>query len=97
METLNIKDMMKNKHLSKAIAKQCLNEFKKQIKYKCLKYGIEFVEADLWYPSSKKCSECGNIKKTLKISERVFQFTCGFEVDRDLNAAINLARYQLAN
>jgi putative transposase len=61
METLNIKGMMKNKHLSKAIAKQGLYEFKRQIEYKCEFYGIEFVEADKWCPSSKICSECGAV------------------------------------
>ena len=65
METLNIKGMMKNRHLSKAIAEQCLYEFKRQIQYKCKKYGIEFVEADKWFPSSKTCSCCGAIKKDL--------------------------------
>ncbi|MEV2909260.1 transposase [Paenibacillus larvae] len=97
METLNIKGMMKNKHLSMAIAKQCLHEFKKQIQYKCTKYGIEFVEADMWYPSSKTCSSCGNVQKNLKLSERVYKCTCGLELDRDLNASINLSRYKLAN
>lgn len=93
METLNIKGMMKNKHLSKSIAKQCLYEFKRQIKYKCEKYGIAFVEADTWFPSSKTCSNCGNIKKDLKLSDRVFKCECGFTLDRDLNASINLANY----
>lgn len=93
METLNIKGMMKNRHLSKAIAKQCLYEFKRQIQYKCQKYGIAFVEADKWYPSSKTCSCCGTIKKDLKLSDRVFKCQCGFTLDRDLNASINLANY----
>jgi putative transposase len=97
METLNIKGMMKNKHLSKAIAKQCLHEFKRQIQYKCKKYGIEFVEADKWYPSSKVCSSCGNIKKDLKLSDRLYKCTCGHVMDRDLNASINLEHYPLAN
>ncbi|MFF3024516.1 RNA-guided endonuclease InsQ/TnpB family protein [Gottfriedia sp. NPDC057948] len=95
METLNIKGMMKNKHLSKAIAKQCLCKFKRQIQYKCEKYGIEFVEADKWYPSSKTCSSCGNLKKNLKLSDRIFKCECGHEIDRDFNAAINLSRYKL--
>ena len=96
METLNIKGMMKNKCLSKAIAKQCLYEFKRQIEYKCKKYGIKFIEADKWYPSSKMCSSCGNIKKDLKLSDRVYKCTCGQEIDRDLNASINLSQYELA-
>ena len=93
METLNIKGMMKNKHLSKTIAQQGLYEFKRQIQYKCKKYGIAFVEADKWFPSSKTCSCCGVIKKDLKLSDRVFKCKCGFTLDRDLNAAINLANY----
>ncbi|PEF60537.1 RNA-guided endonuclease InsQ/TnpB family protein [Bacillus cereus] len=97
METLNIKGMMKNKHLSKAIAKQCLYEFKRQIQYKCKKYGIEFIEADKWYPSSKMCSSCGRIKKDLKLSDRIYKCTCSHVIDRDLNAAINLSRYELVN
>ncbi len=93
MEDLNIKGMMKNKYLSKAIAKQSLYEFKRQVKYKCEKYGIAFVEADRFFPSSKKCSCCGLIKKDLKLKDRVFNCSCGFTLDRDLNASINLANY----
>ena len=96
METLNIKGMMKNRHLSKVIAEQCLYEFKRQIQYKCKKYGIEFVEADKWFPSSKTCSCCGAIKKDLKLKDRVYQCSCGLKIDRDLNASINLSRYKLA-
>lgn len=95
VETLNIKGMMKNKHLSKAIAQQGLYEFKRQLSYKCEKYKIEFVEADKWYPSSKTCSNCGLIKQDLKLSDRVYECHCGFKLDRDLNAAINLANYQI--
>lgn len=95
METLNIKGMMKNRHLSKAIVQQGLYEFKRQIQYKCKKYGIEFVEADKWFPSSKTCSCCGQIKSDLKLKDRVFVCQCGFTMDRDLNAAINLANYQI--
>lgn len=95
METLNIKNIMKNKHLSKAISEQGLYEFKRQIKYKCKKYGIEFVEADKWYPSSKKCSCCGNIKKDLKLKDRIYKCSCGLKIDRDLNASINLANYSI--
>lgn len=95
MEHLNVKGMMKNKHLAKAIAKQKLYEFKRQIKYKCKKYGIEFVEADKWFPSSKTCSCCGKINKDLKLKDRVFACSCGLKLDRDLNASINLANYQI--
>jgi len=96
METLNIKGMMKNKHLSKAIAKQCLYEFKKQMQYKCEFNGIKFVEADKWYPSSKTCSECGHIKPNLSLSVRTYICDkCGCVIDRDYNASINLSRYEL--
>lgn len=95
METLNIQGMMKNRHLSKSIAKQCLYEFKRQVQYKSAFYGIEFVEADKWFPSSKTCSQCGNIKQKLSLSERTYQCDCcGFTIDRDLNASINLSMYQ---
>lgn len=97
MEDLNVSGMMKNKHLSKAIAQQGLYEFRRQIQYKCEKYGIEFIEADRWYPSSKTCSSCGSIKKDLKLSDRKYICHCGFELDRDLNASINLSRYQFSN
>ena len=84
METLNVKGMMKNCHLSKAIAEQCLYDFKVKMQYKCEKYGIEFVEADKWYPSSKTCSKCGAIKKDLKLKDRIYKCNCGLSIDRDL-------------
>ena len=97
METLNVKGMMKNRHLSKAIAKQGFFEFKTMIQYKAEKYGIEFVEADKWYPSSKTCSVCGHIKPKLSLSEREFVCECcGSVIDRDKNASINLSRYKVA-
>ena len=95
MEDLNVKGMMKNKHLVKSIAEQCFYEFKRQMKYKCERLGILFIEADRWYPSSKTCSHCGKIKKDLKLSDRTFHCECGFTLDRDLNASINLANYQI--
>lgn len=94
METLNIKGMMKNKHLSKAIAQQGLYEFKRQLEYKCEFYSIEFVEADKWFTSSKTCSECGHIKAKLSLSERTYICgECGAVLDRDFNASMNLSRY----
>lgn len=95
METLNVKGMMKNRYLSKAVAQQGFFEFKAMIKYKAEKYGIEFVEADKWFPSSKLCSCCGNIKKDLKLSDRVYRCECGNSIDRDFQASINLSRYEL--
>lgn len=94
MEDLNVKGMMKNKHLSKAIAKQKFYEFKRQISYKAEMYGIKVIEANRFYASSKTCSHCGHIKKDLKLSDRTYScFECGTTIDRDLNAAINLANY----
>ena len=95
IEDLNVSGMMKNKHLSKAIAQQKLHEFRRQLEYKTKKYGIELVIADRWYPSSKMCSCCGNIKSDLKLKDRVFKCDCGFVADRDYNASINLANYQI--
>jgi len=94
MESLNISGMLKNKHLSKAIAECGLYKFKETIKYKAKIYKIEFVEADKWYPSSKTCSECGYVKPKLSLSERTFVCECCKTViDRDKNASINLSRY----
>lgn len=96
METLNIQGMMKNRHLSKALSNQKLCEFKRQIQYKCENYGIEFVEADRWFPSSKLCSGCGCKKVTLKLADRTYHCDeCGLVIDRDYNASLNLANYQI--
>ena len=92
MEDLNVKGMMKNRHLSKAIQQQKFKEFSRQMKYKCEKYGIEFMEVDRFFPSSKKCSSCDEIKKDLKLKDRVYTCKCGFKIDRDLNAALNLQK-----
>lgn len=97
IEDLNVKGMMKNKHLSKAIGQQGFNEIKNQLTYKCDDYGIELVVADRWYPSSQTCSKCGYIrigKERLKLKDRTFTCPeCGHTIDRDLNASINLAQY----
>jgi len=95
VETLNIKGMMKNRHLAKAIAQQKLYDFKLKLQYKCEKYGIELVEADKWFPSSRMCCSCGAIKNDLKLSDRVYKCHCGLVIDRDYNASINLSRYEL--
>ncbi len=97
MENLNISGMLKDKHLSASVAKQGFYEFKTMLKYKAEKYGIEFIEADKWYPSSKTCSECGYIKPKLSLSERTFVCECcGAVIDRDKNASINLSRYKVS-
>lgn len=97
METLNVKGMMKNKHLASAIQEQKFYEFKRQISYKCQKYGIALVEVPTFYPSSKTCSCCGCIKRDLKLSDRIYKCNeCGLVIDRDFNASLNLANYQSA-
>ncbi len=96
IEDLNVKGMMKNKHLSDAIRKQGFYEFRRQLGYKCKFRGIELVVADRFYPSSKTCSQCGKINKDLKLKDRVYSCSCGLSIDRDLNACINLSRYKLA-
>ena len=94
IEDLNVTGMMKNKHLSKAIQGQCFFEFKRQMAYKCEWNGIELIEADRFYPSSKTCSCCGAVKHDLKLRDRIFTCPgCGLEIDRDYNAAINLMNY----
>ena len=97
MEDLNVKGMMKNKHLSEKISEQCFYEFIRQMKYKCEFNGIQFVQADRFYPSSKTCSCCGNIKNDLKLKDRIYKCDkCGLVIDRDKNASINLGNYELA-
>lgn len=97
IEDLNISGMMKNKHLSDSIRKQCFYEFTRQLEYKCKFRGIEFIKADRFYPSSKTCSNCGHIKKDLKLKDRTYICSeCGFVIDRDKNASLNLANYKLA-
>ena len=90
MESLNVSGMMKNKHLSKVIQQQKIYEFQRQIEYKSKLNEIEFIQVDEFYPSSKTCSCCGNIKKDLKLSDRIFRCHCGYVEDRDFNAALNL-------
>lgn len=99
IEDLNVSGMMKNRHLSKAIAAQKLREFRDKLKWKCYVNGIELRIVDRWYPSSKRCHCCGRIRKDLKLSERIYRCECGFECDRDLNASLNLRdaeKYSLA-
>ncbi|MCC5436685.1 transposase [Clostridium perfringens] len=90
IEDLNVKGMMKNKHLSKAIASQKFFEFKTKLMSKCKQNDVELRIVDRFYPSSKTFSQCGEIKKDLKLSDRVYKCSCGLVIDRDLNASINL-------
>lgn len=91
IENLNISGMMKNKHLSKAVAQQKFFEFKTKLISKCKEYNIELRIVDRWYPSSKICHNCGHIKKDLKLSDRTYKCSeCGYTEDRDINASLNL-------
>lgn len=93
MEDLNVSKMMKNKHLSKAIQEQKLYEFRRQVEYKSEKNNIPVIIADRFFPSSKLCSCCGNIKRDLKLSDRIYKCECGNIIDRDYQASLNLKRY----
>ena len=90
IEDLNVKGMMKNRHLAKAVASQKFYEFRTKLKAKCNENGIELRVVDRWYPSSKICHCCGTIKKDLKLSDRIYRCDCGYVEDRDFNAALNL-------
>jgi len=96
IEDLNVKGMMKNRHLAKAVAKQNFYNFRIKLENKCKISNIELRVVSRFYPSSKTCSCCGYIKKDLKLSDRVYICDdCGFEIDRDLNASINLANAKI--
>ena len=90
IEDLNVSGLMKNRHLSRAVASQKFYEFRAKLKTKCTEYGIELRVVDRWYPSSKTCHCCGYIKKDLKLSDRIYRCVCGYTEDRDFNAALNL-------
>ena len=90
IEDLNVRGMMKNRHLSKAVASQKFYEFRTKLEEKCIELGIELRIVDRWYPSSKLCHECGCIKSDLKLSDRVYKCECGYRADRDFNASLNL-------
>lgn len=93
IEDLNVTEMMKNRHLSKSVQQQKLYEFRRQIEYKSAWNNIPVIIADRWFPSSKLCSCCGNIKKDLKLSDRTYVCECGNVIDRDYQASLNLKRY----
>ena len=90
IEDLNVSGMMKNRHLSKAVASQKFYEFKTKLLAKCRENGIELRIVDRWFPSSKTCHCCKSIKKDLNLSDRIFRCDCGYIEDRDFNAALNL-------
>ena len=93
IEDLNVSGMMNNRHLSKAIQQQKFYEFRRQIEYKSAWNNIPVIVADRFFPSSKLCSCCGNIKKDLKLSDRIYKCECGNIIDRDYQAALNLKAY----
>ena len=90
IEDLNVKGMMKNRHLSKAVASEKFYEFREKLMKKCHEEGIELRVVSRWYPSSRKCHSCGCIRKDLKLSDRIYRCSCGYVEDRDRNAALNL-------
>lgn len=91
IEDLNVKGMMSNRHLSKAVAQQNFYEFRLKLTNKCKEKDIALRIVDRWYPSSKTCSCCGSIKSDLKLSDRTYKcHDCGMELDRDYNASLNL-------
>ncbi|QXM07403.1 RNA-guided endonuclease InsQ/TnpB family protein [Crassaminicella indica] len=94
IEDLNVSGMLKNKKVSRAIQEQSLREFRRQLEYKCNWYEVDLIIADRYYPSSKMCSSCGNVKSDLKLSDRKYICdNCGLEIDRDFNASLNLRDY----
>ena len=94
LEDLNVRGMMSNRHLARAVQEQGFYEFRRQIEYKAAWKGLRVVIADRFYPSSKTCIACGHVKKNLRLSERIYHCeNCGNVIDRDLQAAINLKLY----
>ena len=93
LEDLNVKGMLKNKHLSKSVQQQNFYKFREILTYKAENAGIKLIIADRFYPSSKLCSNCGAIKHDLELKDRVFKCNeCGLKIDRDYNASLNLCR-----
>jgi len=90
IEDLHVKGMLQNHKLAKALSDESFGESRRQLTYKSVIYNTQLHVADRWFPSSKKCSRCGKINEHLKLSDRVFRCECGLEINRDLNAAINL-------
>ena len=97
IEDLNIKGLMKNKHLSKAVMQQKFYEFRNKLTNKCNALGIELRIVDRFYPSSKLCNSCGSIKKDLKLKDRIYKCKCGYVADRDYNASLNLRDAKIYN
>ena len=95
IEDLNVSGMLQNGKLSKAISDSGFYEFRRQLEYKVILYGSKLVIADRWFPSSKTCFNCKQVKDKLPLSVRIFECECGWKCDRDLNASYNLVRQVL--
>lgn len=95
IEDLDVSGMMKNKHLAKSIQDAGFFKIRRILEYKCEWLGIKLIIAPRFYPSSKTCCKCGYVKKDLQLSDRIYVCPkCGDTIDRDVNAAINLANYK---
>lgn len=90
VETLKIQNMMKNHKLARSIADVSWGELVRQLEYKCSWYGRQLIKINTFYPSSKTCNSCGNVKEQLSLSERIYNCECGYSEDRDINAAKNI-------
>jgi putative transposase len=95
IEDLNVEGMKHNRKLAKAISDAGFGEFRRQLEYKCKWYNINLYVVGRWFPSSKTCNCCGNIKENLKLSDRIYKCECGYIEDRDLNASYNIRDYYL--
>ena len=96
IEDLKVSNMIKNKHLSKAIQEQNFYSIRTKLINKCKERNIELRLVDIFYPSSKTCSCCGSVKKDLKLNDRIYKCcNCGLEIDRDYNASINLEKAKI--
>lgn len=93
VEDLNVDGMRRNRHLSKAVSDASMSELIRQLEYKCAWYGRAFVKVGRFYPSSRTCASCGHVNHDLTLSDRRWTCpACGAVHDRDLNAAVNIAR-----
>ena len=94
VETLNVSGMLRNRRLAKSLSDAGLAGFLRKLEYKCRWRGLGFEKADRWLPSTRTCSQCGAVRPNMDLSERTFVcHACGVVVERDLNAAVNLAAY----
>lgn len=94
LEDLNVSGMMKNRYLSRVLNECKFYEIRRQFEYKGRFHGVDITIVNRWFPSSKMCSDCGQIKSDLKLSDRTYNCDCGLSIDRDLNASINIKNYK---